>query len=117
MVIYKAFQVEAAHRLPNLPSTHKCSRLHGHSFRIELHIEGPLDPKLGWVMDFADVKAAFFQLLFAQHDAQLARENLKTVEDLVKLVSARVSTREAPKFAAKPLSVWDARSSRGGSPC
>ena len=50
------------------------------------------------VMVTAEVKAAFFQLLFAQQEAQLARENLKTVEDLVKLVSARVSTREAPKF-------------------
>ncbi len=50
------------------------------------------------VMVLAGVKEAFFQLLFAQHDAQLARENLKTVEDLVKLVSARVSTKEAPKF-------------------
>jgi cobalt-zinc-cadmium efflux system outer membrane protein len=50
------------------------------------------------VMVMAEVKAAFFQLLFAQHEAQLARENLKTVEDLVKLVSARVGTREAPKF-------------------
>lgn len=59
MEIFKAFQVEAAHRLPNLPSSHKCSRLHGHSFRIELHLSGPLDPRLGWVMDFADVKAAF----------------------------------------------------------
>ncbi len=50
------------------------------------------------VVLMAEVKAAFFQLLFAQQDAQLASENLKTVEDLVKLVSARVSTREAPKF-------------------
>lgn len=50
------------------------------------------------VFIMADVKGAFFQLLFAQQDAQLARENLKTVEDLVKLVSARVSTKEAPKF-------------------
>ncbi len=50
------------------------------------------------VMVMAEVKAAFFQLLFAQQEAQLARENLKTVEDLVKLVNARVSTREAPKF-------------------
>jgi len=50
------------------------------------------------VVLMAEVKAAFFQLLFAQQDAQLARENLRTVEDLVKLVSARVSTREAPKF-------------------
>jgi cobalt-zinc-cadmium efflux system outer membrane protein len=46
----------------------------------------------------ADVKGAFFHLLFAQQEAQLAKENQKTVEDLVKLVSARVSTREAPKF-------------------
>ena len=50
------------------------------------------------VFIMADVKGAFFQLLFAQQDAQLARENLRTVEDLVKLVSARVSTKEAPKF-------------------
>lgn len=50
------------------------------------------------VMVTAEVKAAFFQLLFAQQEARLARENLKTVEDLVKLVNARVSTREAPKF-------------------
>ncbi len=46
----------------------------------------------------ADVKGAFFQLLFAQQEAQLGKENLKTVEDLVKLVHARVSTQEAPKF-------------------
>ena len=50
------------------------------------------------VMVMADVKGAFFYLLFAQQEAQLAKENLKTLEDLVKLVSARVSTREAPKF-------------------
>lgn len=46
----------------------------------------------------AEAKAAFFQVLFAQQDAQLADENLKTVEDLVKLVGARVGTKEAPKF-------------------
>ena len=50
------------------------------------------------VIVMANVKETFFQLLFAQQDAQLARENLKTVEELVKLVEARVSTREAPKF-------------------
>ncbi len=50
------------------------------------------------VMVRADVKGAFFQLLFAQQDTQLAKDNLKTVEDLVKVVSARVETREAPKF-------------------
>ena len=46
----------------------------------------------------AEVKGAFFQLLYAQQGAQLARDNLKTVEDLVKVISARVSTRESAKF-------------------
>ncbi len=50
------------------------------------------------VMVIAEVKGAFFQLLLAQQDAQLARDNLKTVEDLLQLVTARVSTKEAPKF-------------------
>lgn len=59
MDIFKVFTVEAAHRLPHVPEGHKCARLHGHSFRIELHLSGPIDPQAGWVMDFADVKAAF----------------------------------------------------------
>jgi 6-pyruvoyltetrahydropterin/6-carboxytetrahydropterin synthase len=59
MDIFKVFTVEAAHRLPHVPDGHKCARLHGHSFRIELHLSGLVDPHAGWVMDFADVKAAF----------------------------------------------------------
>src|SRR3982750_1183942 len=58
MEIFKEFGFEAAHRLPNVPEGHKCARLHGHSFRVEVHVRGDLDPRLGWVMDFADVKAA-----------------------------------------------------------
>ena len=59
MEIFRAFTIEAAHRLPQVPHGHKCSRLHGHSFRIELYLRGPVAPGSGWVMDFADVKAAF----------------------------------------------------------
>lgn len=57
--IFRVFTIEAAHRLPNVPVGHKCSRLHGHSFRIELHVSGEVDAHTGWVMDFADLKAAF----------------------------------------------------------
>jgi len=57
MDIYKEFTFEAAHLLPNVPAGHKCGRLHGHSFRVEVHVTGPLDPQLGWVLDFADIKA------------------------------------------------------------
>jgi len=59
MEIFKEFRFEAAHKLPNLPAAHKCSRLHGHSFRVEIHIRGPIDPTLGWVRDFADLNTAF----------------------------------------------------------
>jgi 6-pyruvoyltetrahydropterin/6-carboxytetrahydropterin synthase len=59
MEIFRAFTVESAHRLPNVPPGHKCARLHGHSFRIELHVSGQVDPASGWVMDFADLKRAF----------------------------------------------------------
>ncbi|HSN73263.1 MAG TPA: 6-carboxytetrahydropterin synthase QueD [Steroidobacteraceae bacterium] len=59
MDIFRSFTIEAAHRLPNVPAGHKCARLHGHSFRIELHVRGPVEPHSGWVMDFADLKAAF----------------------------------------------------------
>ncbi|HEX7048098.1 MAG TPA: 6-carboxytetrahydropterin synthase QueD [Gammaproteobacteria bacterium] len=65
--IYKVFHIEAAHRLPNVPAGHKCSRLHGHSFRVEIHIGGEVDPALGWVMDFADLKQAF-EPLYRQLD-------------------------------------------------
>ncbi len=57
--IFKVFTVEAAHRLPNLPENHKCRRLHGHSFRIEIHASGPLSEREGWVLDFADLSRAF----------------------------------------------------------
>ena len=59
MEIYRRFQIEAAHRLPNVPPEHKCARLHGHSFRIRIHVSGDVDPHLGWVQDFADITAAF----------------------------------------------------------
>jgi 6-pyruvoyltetrahydropterin/6-carboxytetrahydropterin synthase len=56
--LVKDFRFEAAHFLPNVPEAHKCRRTHGHSFRGEVAVRGPLDPHLGWVMDFADLKAA-----------------------------------------------------------
>jgi 6-pyruvoyltetrahydropterin/6-carboxytetrahydropterin synthase len=59
MDIFKVFQIEAAHRLPNVPAGHKCARLHGHSFRVEIHVSGEPQPHTGWVMDFADIKTAF----------------------------------------------------------
>ena len=57
--IWKEFTFEAAHRLPHVPAGHKCERLHGHSFRVEVHVRGPLAGREEWVMDFGDLKAAW----------------------------------------------------------
>ncbi len=60
MELRKSFQFEAAHLLPHLPETHKCRlRLHGHSFRVEIVLAGECDAKLGWLMDYAEIKAVF----------------------------------------------------------
>ncbi len=67
MEVFKEFTFEAAHRLPNVPKGHKCGRLHGHSFRIEIHIKGQVREPAGWIMDFAELKMAF-QPIFDQLD-------------------------------------------------
>jgi 6-pyruvoyltetrahydropterin/6-carboxytetrahydropterin synthase len=77
MEIFKEFTFEAAHRLPNVPADHKCARLHGHSFRVEVHVQGDVDAQTGWVMDFGDIKAAFQPL----HD-QLDHRYLNEVDGL-----------------------------------
>ncbi|MFI9640461.1 6-carboxytetrahydropterin synthase QueD [Micromonospora sp. NPDC051925] len=59
MEIFREFTFEAAHRLPHVPAGHKCARLHGHSYRVQVHVEGDVDPEAGWVMDFGDLKKAF----------------------------------------------------------
>jgi 6-pyruvoyltetrahydropterin/6-carboxytetrahydropterin synthase len=73
MEIFKEFIIEAAHRLPNVPAGHKCARLHGHSFRIEIHVRGPIEEGAGWVMDYADIKKAF-KPLFDQLDHHYLNE-------------------------------------------
>jgi 6-pyruvoyltetrahydropterin/6-carboxytetrahydropterin synthase len=57
--IHKAFRFEAAHQLRNVPADHKCARLHGHSFVAEIHVRGEIGEESGWVMDFAEIAAAW----------------------------------------------------------
>lgn len=63
MKIVQAFTFEAAHFLPRVPETHRCHRLHGHSYRVELALEGPVDPETGFVVDFFDLEQAFGPVL------------------------------------------------------
>ncbi len=56
MEIFKEFTFDSAHWLPNVPEDHKCRHMHGHTYIVRLYVAGNLDPRLGWVVDFASVK-------------------------------------------------------------
>lgn len=86
MEIYKEFHFEAAHRLPNVPEGHKCARLHGHSFHVRIALDGAVDDRLGWVMDFADVKSTFAPL----HD-QLDHRYLNDIPGLENPTSENIA--------------------------
>ncbi|QGZ50987.1 6-carboxytetrahydropterin synthase QueD [Streptomyces sp. QHH-9511] len=77
MEIFREFSFEAAHRLPRVPEGHKCARLHGHSYKVTVHVEAPVDEELGWVMDFGDIKQAFKPI-----DAQLDHYYLNDIDGL-----------------------------------
>jgi 6-pyruvoyltetrahydropterin/6-carboxytetrahydropterin synthase len=77
MKIAQAFTFEAAHHLPNVPVTHRCHNMHGHSYRVEIRLEGPVDPHSGFVIDFFDIENAFGPLL-----SQLDHHCLNEIEGL-----------------------------------
>ncbi|MBL8564256.1 MAG: 6-carboxytetrahydropterin synthase [Hyphomicrobiaceae bacterium] len=61
MLIYREFHFEAAHFLPSAPPGHPNSRVHGHSFRVRVSVEGEPDPETGLVMHFDDLSAAILE--------------------------------------------------------
>lgn len=63
--ITKTFTFDSAHWLPHVPDTHKCRRLHGHTYTVILGLEGALDEKLGWVQDYGEIGWAFTPMLEA----------------------------------------------------
>ena len=56
--LVRTWRIDAAHRLPNLPPEHKCSRMHGHGYLVEVRVRGPVGADTGWVMDFAEMDRA-----------------------------------------------------------
>lgn len=96
MEIFKEFVFEAAHRLPHVPEGHKCRRLHGHSFRVEIHVRGEVDPVLGWVRDFADLKEAFeplYRQLDHRHLNEIEGLENPTSENLARWIWQRLASR------------------------
>lgn len=86
MEIFKEFTFEAAHLLPNVPPGHKCLCLHGHSFRVQIFVQGEVGKKSGWIIDFADIRKAFKPIL-----EQLDHHYLNDVEGLENPTSENIT--------------------------
>ncbi len=57
--LIRTFGFEAAHRLPHFPEGHKCRRLHGHSFRVDVVVAGEVDPGTGILIDYGQIAERF----------------------------------------------------------
>ena len=109
----KLFSFEAAHHLPRVPAGHKCSRMHGHSYRVEIALYGPVDPDTGWVVDFAVIDDAWSPL-FARFDHHtlngIAGLENPTCENLCAYIW-HAMTGKVPHLAA--VTVWETSDSCG----
>lgn len=103
----KEYRFEAAHFLPRVPPGHKCARMHGHSYRIELQVTGPVNPETGWLIDFAVIDDAWQEVFLALDHRTLNEvaglEN-STCENLAAYIWG-VIRRSVPGLSA--VTVWE----------
>jgi 6-pyruvoyltetrahydropterin/6-carboxytetrahydropterin synthase len=103
----REFRFEAAHRLPRVPAGHKCARLHGHSFRVDVVLVGPVDPTTGWLLDYAEVDRAFAPL-FVQLDHHLLNDIDGLENPTSEALAAWIFTRLRPRLPMLcAVTVWE----------
>ena len=93
----RSYRFEAAHFLPRVPPGHKCARMHGHSYLVEIAIEGETDPERGWVMDFAEIDEHAAPLV-----KQLDHQVLNEIEGLVNPTSELLAVWWWQRLAGLP---------------
>jgi len=108
----KTFRFEAAHSLPNVPETHKCRRLHGHSYRVDVHVAGEPDAETGWVVDFGDIKQAVAPVL-DELDHRCLNDIPGLENSTSELLCRYLWTRIQPQLPhLSAITVWESDTSR-----
>ena len=110
--LVKEYRFEAAHRLPNVPGGHKCSRVHGHSYKVEVEVRGPIDPHTGWLIDFGVIDDAWAEL-FARFDHHYLNDVPGLENSTCEHIAIYIYEALRPKIA--PLSavtVWETYDSK-----
>ena len=110
--VVKTFRFEAAHSLPNVPDGHKCRRLHGHGYRVDIHVTGSFDNDTGWVIDFGDIKRTVEPIL-----NELDHHCLNDIPGLENSTSEHIARhlwdRIAPALPGlSAVAVWESDTSR-----
>ncbi|MCP4378699.1 MAG: 6-carboxytetrahydropterin synthase QueD [bacterium] len=110
--LVKTFRFEAAHSLPNVPADHKCNRMHGHSYRVDVHVSGQPDPKSGWVVDFGEIKSVVEAVL-----DKLDHRTLNEIPGLENSTSEMLGQylwgKIAPALPAlSAITIWESDTSR-----
>ncbi len=82
MILKRRFRFEAAHRLPNYDGP--CSRVHGHTYRLIVALESPVDPRTGMGIDFFEVDRTVRAAVLDQLDHRDANDVMEnpTAENL-----------------------------------
>jgi 6-pyruvoyltetrahydropterin/6-carboxytetrahydropterin synthase len=110
--LVKEFRFEAAHRLPNVPAGHKCQRLHGHSFKVEITVAGEVNPKTGWFIDY-DELSKVWDPLYAKLDHNYMNEvaglENPTSENLAKWIWDAMKPKLASLAQVTVFETCDAR--------
>jgi 6-pyruvoyltetrahydropterin/6-carboxytetrahydropterin synthase len=110
--LVRTFYFDAAHHLSAAPAGHKCRQLHGHSYRVDIHIAGPVDEQYGWLMDFGDLKRVVDPIIDS-----LDHSNLDEIDGLenstAELLSKYLWDRIRPQVPIlSAVVVWESDKSR-----
>ncbi len=101
--VTRAFAFEAAHRLPWHDG--KCKRLHGHAYRLEVTVEGPLDEN-GVVVDFDDLGQVVNREVIDHYDHRYLNDLLSN--PTAELIASETWKRlEAAGLTLVRLRLWE----------
>ncbi len=110
--IIQEFKFEAGHFLPAVPQGHACRRVHGHSYTVEVHVMGPIDPVTGWVLDFHDLEAAV-QPVIDQLDHRMLNDIPGLPNPTAECIGAWIWQRVQPVLPGlTTIVVWETSSAR-----
>jgi 6-pyruvoyltetrahydropterin/6-carboxytetrahydropterin synthase len=110
--LMKEYRFEAAHRLPRVPDGHKCANVHGHSYKVELHVTGPVDPATGWLIDFGVIDDCW-GLVFTRLDHHYLNDVAGLENSTCENVAAYIWTAMKTSIGGlSAVTVWETHDSR-----